>query len=365
MYRLASVVAACAAVLVLGAAMAQAETGACLPIDRANHLIGIAVQDPAGNPLGRLDDIVLRPNDDTISYGVLAQGGVLGIGTKYVAVPWKAFALKFDRTALVLDVPPDVLRSASGFDRSHWPEGPDVRLLCCVGEPFPEDTTAGVGASDFRARRLSQVRNTAVQGGDGRDLGTLNDFVIDMNGGHVVYGIVLYGGFFLFGQKMAPVPYPALLIDADKHLVRVYGGREDLDALAFRDYEYPDFGNHEYAMRIYGQYHQEPYWETFGYVPPSGEPVKVEPPAPKVEPAAPKPEKQPPEIIQTPIDESPFLRFPGLEPPMMPLPDLGQETPMPVPEEDLWLNPGVPPAPDVEEYILAPMEDDPVNGPVP
>lgn len=359
MYQSTSVVAAIAALLIFGAAIAQAESDACLPLDRSNHLIGIQVQDPKGLPLGWLDDIVLRPNENTISYGVLAQGFVPGFGTKYVAVPWKAFSLKFDRTALVLDIPSDLVTEAAGFDRSRWPEGPDVTLLCFVGEQIPQDVTGSTLSRDIWSRRLSQARHIAVRGEDGRDIGMLNDYVIDLKGGHVVYGIVLYGGFLVFGQKMAPVPYPVMRIDAEEHVARVYGGRKDLDALAFRDYSYPDFGNREYAMKIYGQFHQEPYWETFGYVPPAGAA------ATKSEKAAPKFEKPAPEVIQTPTEESPLYRFPDFEPSMLPPSYLGEETPALIPEEDMWLQPGISPSSEDQKYILKPMETDPVNGPVP
>ena len=351
MYQSIIALAASAVLLVLGAAIAQAESDACLPLDRSNHLIGLKVQDPKGHALGWLDDIVLRPDENTISYGVLAQGFVPGFGTKYVAVPWQAFSLKFDRTALVLDLPRQLLSEAAGFDRSRWPQGPDETLLGAMDVPFPREVGASTPAGDLWSRRLSQARHIPVRGEDGRDIGTLNDYVVDLKGGHVVYGIVLFGGFLAFGQKMAPVPYPVMRIDAQERVASVYGGRNDLDALAFRGPAYPDFGNHEYAMKIYGQFHQEPYWETFGYVPPT-----------QPEKAAPKAENPPPEVIRTPTEESPLYEFLPMEPSP---PYLGEEAPTIIPDESMWPTPGVPPSAETQKYILDPMRPDPVNGPVP
>ena len=80
--------------------------------------------------------------------------------------------------------------------------------------------------------------------------------------------------------------------------------------------------------------------------------------------AAAKAGKPAPERIETPTDESPLYHFPTLEPPMAP-PYLGTETPTTMPDEDMWLEPGVPPSLETQEYILDPMRIDPVNGPVP
>jgi sporulation protein YlmC with PRC-barrel domain len=89
----------------------------------AGTLIGDAIVNPAGEKLGDLKDIMLDTARGEIVYAVLASGGVLGVGEKLFAVPWSALRIEGDN--LVLDASLDRLKSATGFDKDHWPEMPD------------------------------------------------------------------------------------------------------------------------------------------------------------------------------------------------------------------------------------------------
>lgn len=91
----------------------------------ANALIGDAIVNPAGEKLGDLKDIVFDTARGEIVYAVMASGGVLGVGEKLFAVPWSALRMEGDNQNLVLDASPDRLKSATGFDKDHWPDVPD------------------------------------------------------------------------------------------------------------------------------------------------------------------------------------------------------------------------------------------------
>ncbi|SDW01476.1 PRC-barrel domain-containing protein [Nitrosomonas communis] len=58
----------------------------------------------------------------TVSYAVLSFGGVLGIGEKLLAVPWKALKLDPENKRFLLNVDKDRLKDAPGLDKDHWPE---------------------------------------------------------------------------------------------------------------------------------------------------------------------------------------------------------------------------------------------------
>jgi sporulation protein YlmC with PRC-barrel domain len=90
----------------------------------ASALIGDAIVNPAGEKLGDLKDIVFDTARGEIVYAVMASGGVLGVGEKLFAVPWDALRVEGDGK-LSLDASPDRLKSASGFDKDHWPSAPD------------------------------------------------------------------------------------------------------------------------------------------------------------------------------------------------------------------------------------------------
>ena len=90
-------------------------------------LAGDTVIGPRGEDLGKLDHVMLDIPSGRIAYGVLARGGVFGIGERLFAVPWDALTLDPARNCFVLDVDRDRLERAPGFDRDHWPAMADAQ----------------------------------------------------------------------------------------------------------------------------------------------------------------------------------------------------------------------------------------------
>ena len=54
---------------------------------RTSKVVGSTVVNEAGETVGTIDDLIVTPNDK-IPFAVLSVGGFLGIGTKYVVVPY-------------------------------------------------------------------------------------------------------------------------------------------------------------------------------------------------------------------------------------------------------------------------------------
>jgi len=91
---------------------------------RASNITGMAVKNPAGEDLGKIEELVIDVNTGRVQYAVLSFGGILGFGDKLFAVPWKELTLKFgqDNKYFVLDVSKDRLKDAPGFDKNNWPD---------------------------------------------------------------------------------------------------------------------------------------------------------------------------------------------------------------------------------------------------
>jgi sporulation protein YlmC with PRC-barrel domain len=79
---------------------------------RASKVIGTKVKDSAGERLGEVKDVVLDKQSNSILFGVMSFGGVLGMGEKYHPVPWAA--LNFDETegAYVINLTKEQLKAA-------------------------------------------------------------------------------------------------------------------------------------------------------------------------------------------------------------------------------------------------------------
>ena len=87
----------------------------------ASTLVGAEVRNPQDESLGDLKDVMIDSASGKIAYGILAFGGVLGIGTKLFAIPWDAFRVDPEKERMVLEVPRERLKDAPGFHSDHWP----------------------------------------------------------------------------------------------------------------------------------------------------------------------------------------------------------------------------------------------------
>ncbi len=88
----------------------------------ASSIIGDVVYNSEDDKLGEIKDIMLNLHDGKIEYVVIQFGGFLGIGEKYFAIPFKVLKLDTSRHAFIFNQKKEVLESAPGFDKDHWPE---------------------------------------------------------------------------------------------------------------------------------------------------------------------------------------------------------------------------------------------------
>lgn len=88
---------------------------------RASKIIGTDVRNPQGEDLGDIKELVLDSSGN-IAYAVISLGGVMGVGDKLYAVPWKAFRLDSAKNNYVLDVDKERLKGAPAFDAARWPD---------------------------------------------------------------------------------------------------------------------------------------------------------------------------------------------------------------------------------------------------
>ncbi|MGL4967689.1 MAG: PRC-barrel domain-containing protein [Inquilinus sp.] len=66
---------------------------------RTSKVVGSSVVNEAGESVGTIDDLIVTPNEK-VPFAVLSVGGFLGIGTKYVVVPYSALEVNDKRMML-------------------------------------------------------------------------------------------------------------------------------------------------------------------------------------------------------------------------------------------------------------------------
>lgn len=80
----------------------------------ASKIIGTKVKNNAGENVGTIDDLVIRPNDQVVM-AVVSVGGFLGIGDRKVAVPWSDLSVSTTDRSIVYDVTKQQLEQKPEF----------------------------------------------------------------------------------------------------------------------------------------------------------------------------------------------------------------------------------------------------------
>ncbi len=83
----------------------------------ASSLIGASVKDSQGQSIGKIEELVIDPQDSRIKEAVVSVGGFLGIGAKSVAVPWNEVKPAPDGDALVIAMGKEELDKAPSWQK--------------------------------------------------------------------------------------------------------------------------------------------------------------------------------------------------------------------------------------------------------
>ena len=101
-----------------------------------------------------------------------------------------------------------------------------------------------------------------VKNEQGKDLGKIDELMIDLSTGHVAYAVLSFGGFMGFGDKLFAVPWKSLHLDADDHSFILNVDQEVLSASDGFDHDdWPDMSDRDWGGRIHSKYSVAPYWE--------------------------------------------------------------------------------------------------------
>ncbi|MCI0364645.1 MAG: PRC-barrel domain-containing protein [Phycisphaerales bacterium] len=245
---------------------------------KGSDMIGMSVQNPAGDRLGSIDDLAIQSNNGHCRYVILAHGGALGVGAKHYAVPFKVCKFSPGAEACLLDVTPQRLESAPVFDPSGWNTIGDERWGSTVYTFYnikPDFTvekttvkTTTVGAPSFL--KGSEVIGMDLHNRQDEDLGEIEDLMIDVNSGRCAYSVIGFGGVAGIGEKLFAVPWQALsfdqtgkkfVLDADKNKLK--------DAPGFDKDNWPDMADLKWSKDVHTFYGADPNW-VYGYREPNG-----------------------------------------------------------------------------------------------
>ena len=95
----------------------------------------------------------------------------------------------------------------------------------------------------------------------GEHLGQLEEIMLDLDSGRVVYAVISFGGILGLGEKFFAVPWQALRVDTERKAVVVNVSRELLEqAPGFDKDHWPDTSTHDWLTDVFQYYGYQPFW---------------------------------------------------------------------------------------------------------
>ena len=67
---------------------------------RASKIMGSPILNEVGETIGKIDDLIVSPDDNKSAYVILSVGGWLGMGTHLLALPYENLRITSDRITL-------------------------------------------------------------------------------------------------------------------------------------------------------------------------------------------------------------------------------------------------------------------------
>ncbi len=92
---------------------------------RLSDLLDYTVNNPEGEELGGIEDIMIDWRQDRMVYAILSFGGFMGLGEKWFVMPLSSVAVDPVEQRLIFDADPEVLQDAPGFDADDLPDTAD------------------------------------------------------------------------------------------------------------------------------------------------------------------------------------------------------------------------------------------------
>lgn len=112
-----------------------------------------------------------------------------------------------------------------------------------------------------RALSASSLNGTNVVNPAGENLGHVEDLMIDLNTGHILYTVLSFGGILGIGNKLFAVPFEAFSIDQEHEDFVLDVPQERLkNAPGFDKNNWPATGDTAFRDEVYRYYEIEPYW---------------------------------------------------------------------------------------------------------
>lgn len=129
----------------------------------AEKVLGAGIINANDESLGSVDDLILDRGTGRVEYVVLSKGGVLGIGSKEVAIPFASFDYDYAKDKFRLNATLEYIENAKQFAPKDWVQLESGTWDDQFDEMY-ERNLSGTGASDPYASGLDKAEKGTVKG---------------------------------------------------------------------------------------------------------------------------------------------------------------------------------------------------------
>lgn len=113
------------------------------------------------------------------------------------------------------------------------------------------------------ALSASSLNGTNVVNPQGEDLGHVEDMMIDLSTGRILYTVLSFGGILGIGNKLFAVPFESFTIDQNNEDFILDIDKERLkDAPGFDKDNWPSTADRNFQTQVYTYYNVDPYWDA-------------------------------------------------------------------------------------------------------
>ena len=242
----------------------------------AEWAIGRSVYGTADEKIGEVNDLIISRPDGRIQYGLIGQGGVLGIGEKVIAVPYSAFGWNPQKKSMTLPISADRLKGAPALEPGDWKTLNESSRLDTMYSYFGLTRETGpnaddrlyrdayrstLNATDMPLLRVTDIKGKTLMGDDGREIGKVDDLVFDSYTGRIAFVAVTFGGVMGIGADRVAVPWTAFDVNKEGRLFASKLDKEMVrSAPRLKESEWGELQESGYAPRVYKHYNLKAPW---------------------------------------------------------------------------------------------------------
>ncbi len=115
----------------------------------------------------------------------------------------------------------------------------------------------------MNALSTTSINGTDVVNREGENLGHLEDIMIDLDTGRILYTVLSFGGFLGIGNKLFAVPFGSFTIDQSNEKFILDYDKDFLEnAPGFDKNDWPKTNDVDFNREVYAYYSVHPYWDA-------------------------------------------------------------------------------------------------------